>query len=315
MLSSALKYSFLILLLSFGRLNAQGLFTASDTLHKPGAIVLGIGQGATYASTLGALQFAWYSDYQTGGFHFFNDWAGWQQMDKVGHTATAYQISNNLYQLNRWAGIKEKKSIWFAAGLGYSYQLAVEVMDGFSSGWGFSNYDLLFNTIGTGLFTGQQLGWGEQRIKIKYSFWPSGLTDINGAEGRRARNLYGEGIYEQWLKDYNGQTYWISANIWSLIGKPERFPKWLAASAGYSANNMFGAESNTWTDPDDDTQQLASTRIRQRQFLFSLDIDLDHLDLPRSLKWLKPAFGIVKFPFPALELNNVRGLKGHWLYL
>jgi len=314
MLSVALKTSLVCLLLHGGLLFGQGIFTPADSLSKPRSVALAIGQGTTYASTLGALQFAWYSEYQTGGFHFFNDWPGWQQMDKVGHSATAYQISNNLYKLNRWAGIKENNSIWYAAGLGYSYQLAVEVMDGFSSGWGFSNYDLLFNTIGTGLFTAQQFGWREQRIKIKYSFWPSGLTDLNGAEGRRARNLYGEGLYEQWLKDYNGQTYWLNANIWSLIGKPEKFPKWLAFSAGYSANNLLGAESNTWTDPDDETKEISSNRIRQRQFLFSLDVDLDHVDLPRSMKWLRPVFGLVKFPFPAFEINSHQGLKGHWLY-
>ena len=314
MLLSAIKNSLIVIFLFGSSANAQNIFASSDSLHKGRAIALGIGQGVTYASTLGALQFAWYSEYQTGGFHFFNDWPGWQQMDKVGHAATAYQISNNLYKLNRWSGIKEKRSIWFAAGLGYSYQLAVEVMDGFSSGWGFSNYDLLFNTVGTGLFTGQQLGWGEQRIKIKYSFWPSGLTKLSCSEGRRARNLYGEGLYEQWLKDYNGQTYWFSANIWSLIGKPDRFPKWLAVSAGYSANNLLGAESNTWTDPDDVTQKISSSRVRQRQLLFSLGVDLDHVDLPRTLKWMKPLFGLVKFPFPAIEINSQKGLKGHWLY-
>jgi hypothetical protein len=314
MLLSALKHSFIILFLFGSSANAQNIFTPSDSLHKTRAIGLGIGQGVTYASTLGALQLAWYREYQTSSFHFFNDWPGWQQMDKVGHAATAYQISNNLYKLTRWAGIKENRSIWYAAGLGYSYQLVVELMDGFSSGWGFSNYDLLFNTVGTGLFTGQQLGWDEQRIKIKYSFWPSGLTNLSGAEGRRARNLYGEGLHKQWLKDYNGQTYWVNANIWSLIGKPDRFPKWLAISTGYSANNLLGAESNTWSDPDNEKVLITSSRSRQRQLLFSLDIDLDHVDLPRSLKWMKPLFGFVKVPFPALELNSEKGLRGHLFY-
>lgn len=235
-------------------------------------------------------------------------------MDKAGHSITAYQISNNLYQLNHWAGIKDGKSIWLAAGVGYSYQLAVEVMDGFSSGWGFSNYDLLFNTIGTAAFVSQQMGWKEQRLKLKFSFWPSGLASKNGFEGRRARNLYGEGLYEQWLKDYNGQTYWVSANIWSLIGKPEKFPKWLALSAGYSVDGLLGAESNTWTDPDDHSQTLTSSIKRQRQFLLSLDVDLDHVDLPKGLRWVKPVFGVIKFPFPTLEINSEFGLRGRWIY-
>jgi hypothetical protein len=298
----------------FTALQGQNWHESADSLNPKRVIAIGIAEGGLYAVSLTGLQFAWYSDYQTGGFHFFNDWDGWYQMDKVGHATTAYQAGANLYLINRWAGIDKRKSIWWAAGLSYSYQLAVEVMDGFSSGWGFSNYDLLFNTVGTGLFVSQQLGWDEQRIRLKYSFWPSGLTSAGGAEGRRARNVFGEGLYEQWLKDYNGQTYWLSCNIWSLTGKSDRVPKWLNVAVGYSANNLLGSESNTWTDPDDPLATITSNRIRERQLLLSLDIDLQHTKLPKGLIWLKPIFGVVKFPFPALEWNSNGGLNGHLLY-
>ncbi|MEZ4721963.1 MAG: DUF2279 domain-containing protein [Flavobacteriales bacterium] len=274
---------------------------------------MGTLQGAAYAGSLTGLQFAWYTQYQSGKFHFFNDWPGWMQMDKVGHAVTAYQASWNVYKVNKWAGTNEKKATYFSAGLSFSYQLAVEVMDGFSTGWGFSNYDLAFNTIGSATFLAQQLGWHEQRVKLKYSFWPSGLTNLPGDEGRRARNLFGEGLYEQWLKDYNGQTYWASMNIWSLTGKSDRIPKWLNLAVGYSVNNLLGAESNTWKF-DDYPAPSSSLRIRERQFLLSLDIDLQQSKLPKGLIWLKPIFGVIKFPFPALEWNTSKGLVGHWMY-
>lgn len=311
---SALKTSLLLIFCITAEVNAQRWYEPADSINKKRAIVIASAQGALYTSTLVGLQFAWYNQYQNGTFKFFNDWEGWMQMDKVGHAATAYQIGTNLYKINRWAGVSKKRSAWYAAGLGYSYQTVIEVMDGFSQGWGFSNYDLLFNTIGSGAFLAQQLGWEEQRFRIKYSFWPSGLTRLDGAEGRRARNLYGENLYEQWLKDYNGQTYWVSANIWSLIGKPAGFPKWLSVSAGYSVNNLLGAEQNIWEDTDDPTQQISSNRVRNRQLLLSLDIDLEHTSLPKGLVWLRPLFGLVKLPFPALEWNSIHGFRGYYLY-
>ena len=36
------------------------------------------------------------------------------------------------------------------------FMLGIEVLDGFSEKWGFSNYDLLSNFVGTGIFYFQQ---------------------------------------------------------------------------------------------------------------------------------------------------------------
>ncbi len=307
------KYSLIIVLMIAYSAHAQSWYQNADSLNVKRASLVLSSESIVYAGSLSALYFAWYSDYQSTNFHFFNDWEGWMQMDKLGHAAAAYQISNNLFKINRWAGIKEKNSIWLAGGLGYSYQFAVEVMDGYSSGWGFSNYDLLFNTIGTGLFISQQLGWHEQRVKFKYSFWPSGLTGLTDPEGRRAQNLFGKGIHEQWLKDYNGQTYWLSANIWSLTGKPNNFPKWINLAVGYSVNGLLGAESNTWQF-DDSPDIIRSSRPRERQFLLSLDIETENMKLPKALIWIKPIFGIIKIPFPTLEWNDKRGFAFRPLY-
>jgi hypothetical protein len=202
--------------------------------------------------------------------------------------------------------------MWWAAGAGFSYQFIVEVMDGFSTAWGFSNTALAANAIGTRTFLAQQLAWKEQRIQLKYSFSTSNLTKMYGPEGDRARNLYGSSIFEQWLKDYNDQTYWASFNLWSLFGKPEHFPKWINLATGYSTNNLLGGHSNTWTTSVETI--ITSSRVRQRQYLFSLDVDFSRVNLPRSLKWINPISGLIKFPFPALELNSQKGAKGHWIY-
>lgn len=314
--SKALLVLLLLVQVSLG----QGIFSKPDSLNKQRRMINIGGQGLLYGSTLTALNFAWYSDYQNGKFHFFNDWPGWMQMDKLGHSAAAYQAASNLYRFNRWTGAGERQSMWYAAGLGFSYQLAVELLDGFSEGWGFSVYDVAFNTIGSSGFVAQQHFWKEQRIKLKFSFSPSGLTQLNGTESNyrevdRAEYLFGTALYEQWLKDYNGQTYWLSMNVWSLMGKPDGFPKWLNVALGHSVNNVLGAERNTWEiDQGGGAVNYASALSRQRQFLLSLDIDLDHVNLPKYLIWIRPIVGVIKFPFPALEWNSQQGFKGRGLY-
>ncbi|MBT3647955.1 MAG: DUF2279 domain-containing protein [Flavobacteriales bacterium] len=299
--------------------SAQKWHEPSDTLNKQRANFLTIGQSCLWLGSQAGLYMAWYSQYDQEPFHFFNDWPGWMQMDKVGHVAATYQEGWILYKMNRWAGMTEKRARNQALIMSYGFQTTFEVMDGFSSGWGFSWYDQAANTVGSGLFWAQQKAWGEQRIITKFSFWQSGLTNAPWFEGSRARTLYGKSVFEQWLKDYNGQTYWLSANVWSLVGKPDRFPKWLNIAVGYSVDNMLGAESNSWdviTVAGQSIEELPYTSplIRQRQYLLSLDIDLSHVDLPPYLTWVKPVFGLVKFPFPALEINSHNGLRGHAIY-
>ena len=70
----------------------------------------------------------------------------------------------------------------------------VEVLDGTSSGWGFSGWDMVANTAGAGLFIGQDIGWGEQRLRLKLS---SHLTDYAAMRPE----LLGEAPAERVLKD------------------------------------------------------------------------------------------------------------------
>lgn len=302
----------LVLLLFATQGQSQAWWQQADSL-KPKRVVLATSaQAVTYTSTLTGLYFLWYASYDQSNFHFFDDLQTWHQMDKMGHITTSYQIGDGLYRINRWTGLPHKKAMRRSLLLGYSYQLVVEVFDGFSDAWGFSYSDQIANTLGTTTFWIQQEIWDEQRIKWKYSFWPSKLGNGNTPEAQRAENLYGTSLTEKWLKDYNGQTYWLSANIWSLAGKPDNFPRWLNVALGYSASGLLGAERNSW---DIDDQVYTSSVERGRQLVLSLDIDLYKARLPKFLEFVKPVFGLIKFPFPALEWNTTQGFKGHLLYL
>jgi hypothetical protein len=85
---------------------------------------------------------------------------------------------------------------------------AVEVLDGFSSEWGASSGDIIANASGTA-FVSQELLWKEQRITPKFSFHTTQYAQYRP-------NVLGSSLAEQMLKDYNGQTYWLSVNLHSF---------------------------------------------------------------------------------------------------
>ena len=60
-------------------------------------------------------------------------------------------------------------------------QSVIEILDGFSSQYGFSPGDFTANILGSGLFIGQEFAWDDQRIKLKFSFHKKnyGEADLN----------------------------------------------------------------------------------------------------------------------------------------
>ena len=123
--------------------------------------------------------------------------------------------------------------------------------------------------------------------------------------------MLGGNYAERLLKDYNGQTYWLSVAPCAFMKRETRFPKWIAVSLGYSAEGMLGASSNI-VDGHPEFLDVS----RNRRFLLSLDIDFRKI--PARNKTLRTIFSLIntlKVPFPALEYNTGKGFQGHWLYL
>lgn len=290
----------ILLILSLLSASAQDTLRDKAQVRRNVKIVLGT-EAALYAASMTGLYFAWYADYPQSSFHFYNDNAEWLQMDKIGHGVTSYLVGTGGYELLKAAGLDEKRSIWFGGTLGLAFLTTIEVFDGFSSGWGFSWGDMAANTLGSAMFIGQQFLWHEQRIIFKYSFHTTEFPQYRP-------DLLGSNFLQQTLKDYNGQTYWASFNIKSLLlNKESKFPAWLNFAFGYGATGMTGGFDNA--------PEPIPHYDRERQLYFSLDVDFTRI--PTNNKFWKYTFkvlNIFKFPFPALEYNTGGNWVWHWIY-
>ncbi len=285
-------------LLSFGQSKTNLFLKPSDTLNKPRRNALVISQSSLAALTLVGLNQLWYADFERSKFRTTNDNSQWLQMDKLGHVYASYQLGRLGAESLNWAGVSEKDQLIYGATLGLSFLTAVEVFDGFSQEWGFSWGDMLANAGGTVLYVGQGLLWKEQRIALKYSFSNTDFAPLNP-------NKLGNGLTEEFLKDYNGQTYWLSFNINSFL-KTNFIPNWLNLALGYGANGMLTGKDDNLLFPNQD---------RYRQFYLSFDIDLTRIKTNSNLlKTLFSVFNTIKVPMPTLEFNGKNDLKAYYIY-
>lgn len=279
----------------------NSFFKPSDTLNSKRRNAVVISEATIGSLTLLGLNQLWYADYERSKFHTINDNSEWLQMDKLGHVFSSYQLGNFGAQTLRWSGVSKKDQLLYGATLGFSFLTAVEVLDGFSNEWGFSWGDFSANTAGAGLYIGQEMLWNEQRIVMKYSFHRTEFAS------QRPDKL-GNGLLEEALKDYNGQTYWLSTNIHSFF-KNSKIPKWLNVAVGYGGEGMLSGN---------EVLIVNNTLIKQnrrRQFYLSLDVDLTRIKTNSELlKSILSVFNTLKVPFPTMEFTDKSGIKFHSVY-
>ncbi len=278
---------------AFGQ-KQHSFFKKSDTLDLKKRKFLIITSASAYSISMIGLNQLWYANYPKSNFHTINDNQEWLQMDKFGHAMTSYYVGKIGMQVLNWSGESKKTQVLYGATLGFTFLTTVEIFDGFSKEWGFSVGDIIANASGTSLLIGQELLWNEQRIQLKYSFHTTKFSKENP-------NLLGSNFLEQTLKDYNGQTYWLSVNLQSFA-KKTNFPKWLNLAFGYGAENMITGNST-----ENDT--------RYRQFYLSLDLDLSKIKT--KSKFLKTVFNtlnFIKIPAPTLSYSKENKFTFYGLY-
>ena len=280
--------------------------TQSDTsgVIKPRLWAVVSGGSVLVAGTMGGLYYAWYKDHPLTSFHFHDDLHDWLQMDKAGHLVSSYYIGLLGYESLRWAGVDNTTATWLGGTFGTVYLATIEILDGFSAGWGASLSDVAANTLGSAMFVSQQLLWNEQRVLLKYSYWPTKFADYRP-------DVLGSNHLERMFKDYNGITVWLSVNPHSFGAN--QFPKWLNLSVGYGATGMTGGSENI---SGYHNGIYIPEYERTRRYFLSFDIDLTRIETRNSsLGLLLKAFGFIRIPFPAIELDANKKFRFHPLYL
>jgi hypothetical protein len=247
----------------------------------------------TYAGIIILLGSAWYSPQWITDFHFFNDGAEWKQMDKFAHFFWAFQISSLGARLLQWAGMNLDGSTKAGAILGLVFVSSIEIMDGFSVDYGASILDVAANLLGCVAFASQSLLWKKIMIWPKFSFHQTMFAPLRPA-------MLGDGLLEEVLKDYNGQTFWYSFHIKQL-----RLPTWLTIAVGVGAEGMLRAR---------DEQNALLNLSPHRRYFLSVDLNFSHIESrSRMLSWLIYLVNIIKVPAPALEFSS-QGIRFHPIY-
>jgi hypothetical protein len=276
---------------------------------------------AGYATSSYFLYKNWYSQYELGRFHFHDDTDNWRSMDKLGHIQATYMQTDLLNHAFRWAG---DDALYQGAVFALAFQTGIEIMDGFSTAWGFSWADFGSNVAGASLYIVQEKLWNQQRLTLKYSYYPktyssqknlseNGLFEYN--LDQRANTLYGTGLLERALKDYNGQTIWLSSNPKDWI-KSGKWPDMINVAFGYSTENLFGAKRNSWEINNQQISLDAELYPRSSQFILSLDYRLQGIKTKsRFLKTVFKFMDYIKWPSPAIEYRSTGEWQFHLLFL
>ncbi|HCQ11827.1 DUF2279 domain-containing protein [Flavobacterium sp.] len=285
----------------FSQSSIDSFLKPSDSLNKQRRNGLVISEAVVATGALVALNQLWYADYPKSDFHFINDNDQWLQMDKVGHVYSSYHLGSFGAQALKWSGCDRKSQLIYGSTLGFVFLSAVEVFDGYSSEWGFSLGDFAANAGGTALYVSQELAWKEQRIVPKFSFHTTKYASARP-------EVLGSSVSEQLFKDYNGQTYWLSANIHSFF-KNSKIPKWLNIAVGYGGEGIV-------TGSDDLVNPIFfPEQQRTRQFYLSFDADLTKIKTnSHILKTIFSVFNTIKIPAPTFEIRSLGDAKFHFLY-
>jgi hypothetical protein len=188
-------------------------------------------------------------------------------------------------------GYQPRQILFWGSLSGFLWQAPIELFDGFSPRYGASYYDLVFNALGSGVAAANYALWKEQKILLKFSFFPSPFA-------QQAPALLGKGV-SQVLKDYNGQTYWLSFPVYSKA-------KWLHWAMGMGGSGMVGGYGR------EGAEKIAQRERRK----FFIGPDFRFSAIPTPKKYLKTLFFIldaIRLPLPTLEIDR-KGARFWWFF-
>jgi len=232
---------------------------------------------------------------ETGPFHIQEDiqYALW--VDKFGHFYGGYSTSYLFTEAFITAGFGWEISNLLGSLMGLGYMSYIEILDGYSKGFGFSPTDYYFDILGSGYFLAQYY------FPILQNFNPKFMYVDPKWLGEKDRNPH-----ESFIDNYSAQTFWISINVQNLIGGfiDKYLPEWLELSIGYAAYSLCYPPKGD-CDPKI-SEPVSSDAWGNRKIIISLDYNLVKLlpDGPPFWNWLKQSMKLFKLPAPAIEIGK-----------
>jgi hypothetical protein len=293
-----LKSLFLIGIFIF---SFQSTFGQSDSLktNKKRFFIIGTSLSGVLVGSYWYIQNSWWSDKQIP-FHFDDgaDLTYALNVDKVGHFMGGLEATDIFSSSMKWAGMHEKKALWYGAVFGSGIQLAIEMKDAYAPYWGFSKWDLALGSAGSLWPVAQYYNDDLEAINFKFSYYKSSNTywDLDKQRGKET-NKYA------WQDDYPNQTYWITFDI-NHFTETCCWPEWLNIAIGFGL---------------DDTQYLNESNTKMggnNEWYIALDYDI-----PKMLKsWDSPIGKKVKhwmnyFHLPAPTIRISPKLEFYPLFL
>lgn len=216
-------------------------------------------------------------------------------MDKLGHFYASFQVSRWFVQILRWQKVSEKDARRYGVWGGILFVSPIEVLDGFSTAYGFSWSDMAANVAGSVALWAQYRFFKKIRFMPKFSFVPSDFAPLR-------KEMLGGFFLSQLIKDYNAHTYWLSFSP-NVFLKKDWVPSWLLLSVGVGAENLLGGHDNVWEQKGQTFDY--SYLERYRELYLSLDVDFQFLE--DNVYWkkvLKLVFSCLKFPFPSIKISH-----------
>ncbi len=242
----------------------------SAQVHPVRLAILGTLTAGTVVAVHFYQQGAWWQGARAP-FRFENDWDYALNVDKMGHAYGAYLLSHLFSYGLAWGGLKHSTSVTFGSLFGISYQLYVEVEDGFHKDYGFSPGDAIADVAGGMLPLVQESYPALQSFALKWSYFPSSeyLNELKKTPDR------------VFIDDYEGQIYWVSWTPRAMLSGPavDWLPGWLGLAFGYGARQLYTATDRhqVWAV----TFDVSLSRIDTGSgFVNALFTALDHIHLP-----------------------------------
>lgn len=287
---------------SDGAMQVQNRLTANNPKRQQW-LMAGL-LGIIYVLIMLSVNRLWYQQQARTDWHFFNDNAEWLQMDKVGHFYATFHTARIIMHALKNRGLALGQATNIGSLCSFLMLTPIEFFDGYAAQYGASLGDAFANASGAMFFWWQLRIYKRVVCMPKYSFHPTQYAAMRP-------NVLGNGIWQSFLKDYNGQTYWFNIPANRLLPTAYRFaPAWLNVAVGYSADGMAYGRTE---------QNLANGLQPAREYLFSLNISLRNTSLFRKYGHTTTVRAIVfwfegyQLPFPCIQLGQ-NGFIFHPLY-